>query len=690
MGRNKDLLIEIGTEELPPKALRSLSEAFARGVLDALNAAGLEVSGHAAFATPRRLAMIVHELPAQQAEQCLERRGPALAAAFGSDGSPTPAALGFARSCGVDIAALERLETDKGSWLVHRQRQPGRQSVDLIPGIVDTALAGLPIPKRMRWGDSDAEFVRPVHWLVLLYGEQLVPARIMGIEAGRHTRGHRFHCPDDLELTDPGDYVRLLSEQGHVLPDFDVRRQKIEAQVQAAAAALDGRAVIDPELLDEVTALVEWPVAVTGHFEARFLEVPQEALISTMQGNQKYFPVVDARGRLMPHFITISNIDSRDPSRVREGNERVIRPRFADAGFFWDQDRRVPLDSHLDALGLVVFQHRLGSLRDKTLRVERLAGWLAGAAGASPEQARRAARLSKCDLQTQMVFEFTELQGIMGRYYALHDGEPEAVALALEEQYLPRHAGDRLPSSAEGRVLALADRLDTLVGIFAIGQKPTGAKDPFGLRRAALGVMRILLEARLPLDLAELLQLAAAGYPGDVPAEAAVFEVLEYMLDRLRAHYLDQGIRPEVFEAVLAVRPTRPLDFDGRVRAVAHFLTLPEAESLVAAHKRIHNILRKRDDEPPDSVDTALMREPAEVQLHQALVALRDEVGAELDAGRYTEGLTALASLRVPVDAFFDTVMVMAEDAALRDNRLALLQQLSGLFLRVADLSRLA
>ncbi|MGM0676835.1 MAG: glycine--tRNA ligase subunit beta [Pseudomonadota bacterium] len=688
MSDTQDLLIEIGTEELPPKALRELRDAFARGVTQGLAEAGLEVGVCQAYAAPRRLAVWIKDVPPRQADQSMERRGPAVSAAFDAEGQPTRAAQGFAGSCGVPVSELERMETDKGAWLVHRHVEPGRETTELVPGVVESALAALPIPKRMRWGDGDAEFVRPVHWVILLLGDREIPATLLGVSAGRETRGHRFHHPEPLRVPEPAAYADLLAQQGHVLADFDTRRETIRSQVEQAAAELGGRAVLDEALLDEVTALVEWPVAVVGHFESRFLEVPQEALILTMQDNQKYFAVVDGQGRLMPHFITISNVDSREPERVREGNERVIRPRFADAEFFWKQDRQRPLESHLDGLRHVVFQQKLGSLHAKTLRVEQLAGYLAGQIGAPEAEARRAAHLCKCDLQTLMVYEFTELQGTMGRYYAQHDGEAASVARALEDQYLPRHAGDELPGEAVGRVLALADRLDTLVGIFAIGLKPTGAKDPFGLRRAALGVLRILVEAELPLDLEDLLQQAARGYGDAVPAMEAVPQVLDYVMERLRAYYHDRGIRPEVFDAVLSVRPTRPLDFDRRVRAVETFLGLPEAEPLAAAHKRIHNILRKVEGDLPEQVDPERLQEDAERALHERLEALWAPVSAHFDVGEYTQGLTELATLREPVDAFFDQVMVMAEDAALRDNRLALLNRLAGLFLRVADLSR--
>jgi glycyl-tRNA synthetase beta chain len=690
MTQTHDLLIEIGTEELPPKALKGLRDAFAEGVAGGLAEAGIGAVKVHAYAAPRRLAMLCRDVPAHQPDQAVERRGPALNAAFDDDGNPTRAAQGFAASCGVAVEDLERLETDKGAWLVHRQVQPGRAAAELIPGVVEAALAALPIPRRMRWGESDAEFVRPVHWVVLLLGEAVVDASILGVKAGRETRGHRFHHPGALYIAEPAAYAPLLQTEGRVMPDFEARREAIVGQVEAAAKQLGGRAIMEADLLDEVTALVEWPSAIAGHFETRFLEVPQEALISTMQDNQKYFPVVDGEGRLMPHFITVSNIESREPERVREGNERVIRPRFADAEFFWKQDRRQPLDSHLDALRHVVFQRRLGSLHDKTERIARLSTRLADLLGVDHGEAHRAAMLSKCDLQTHMVFEFTELQGIMGRYYAAHDGEPQDVARALEEQYLPRHAGDALPQTGIGRVLALADRLDTLVGIFAIGEKPTGAKDPYGLRRAALGVLRILVERELDLDLEALIRAASEGYAdSDIKAAQAVGPVFDYMMERLRAYYTDRGIGVDVFEAVLACRPLRPLDFDRRVRGVEHFRSLPEAGSLAAAHKRIHNILKKVEGALPERIDPARMTEDAERLLHERLEDLRAITLPLFSEGRYTEGLAALAALREPVDRFFDTVLVMAEDEAVRNNRLALLNNLSGLFLEVADMSRL-
>jgi glycyl-tRNA synthetase beta chain len=684
-----DLLIEIGTEELPPKALKTLRDAFRDGVLQSLKQAGLSHKGEEAFAAPRRLALLVHSVQSRQKDAEATRRGPAVTAAFDGDGKPTKAAEGFARSCGVSVDQLETEETDKGAWLVHRSLEKGQPAVDLIPGIVEQALAGLPIPKRMRWGAGEAEFVRPVHWVVLLFGDAIIDAEILGVRAGRETRGHRFHHPQALYLDEPAAYAPLLETEGKVVASFDARREAILAQVQEAAHGVKGRARIDEDLLDEVAALVEWPVAVTGRFEESFLEVPHEALISTMQDNQKYFPVVDDKGRLLPYFVTVANIESDDPDKIREGNERVIRPRFADAAFFWDQDRKQPLAEHRESLKSVVFQKKLGTLYDKSERVARLAEFIALEIGTEPDEARRAGELGKCDLMTQMVYEFPELQGIMGRYYARHDGEPKAVAEALDEQYMPRHAGDELPAGGVGQALALADRLDTLLGIFAIGQKPTGTKDPFGLRRAALGVLRILIEKRLDLDLEILLQHAARGLEGQVDAFGAVSETFDYVMERLKAYYQDRGVSAETFEAVHAVRPTRPLDFDHRIQAVAAFIQLPEAESLAAANKRIRNILKQVEGGVEGHIDSKLLKEPAEQALAEQVSQMHAEVDPLFDKGDYRAALTQLAGLREAVDRFFDDVMVMVEDEALKNNRIALLNGLGDLFLRAADLSRL-
>ncbi len=685
----RDLLIELGTEELPPKALRGLSEAFLDGMGQRLDEAGLVPDSARAFATPRRLALYFQALPERQQDRRVEKRGPAVAAAFDAEGKPTRAAEGFARSCGVTVDALQRRKTDKGEWLYFEQMQPGRLLAELLPPMIESALAALPIPRRMRWGDRDAEFVRPVHWLVLLLDDAVVPARILDLDSGRATRGHRFHAPEPIELAHARDYESVLEARGFVLADFERRRARIREQVEAEAARLDGVAHIDDALLDEVTALVEWPVAVSGRFDADFLEVPPEALVMTMQDNQKYFALFDQAGRLLPRFITIANIDSRDPSQVARGNERVIRPRFADARFFYDQDRKTPLSARLQSLESVVFQQRLGTLADKTLRIRRLAGALADVIGSDRLLAERAAELCKCDLMTDMVGEFPRLQGIMGRYYAQHDGEPEEVAQAIEQHYWPRHAGDRTPQVAAGQCVALADRIDTLLGIFAIGQKPSGVKDPFGLRRAALGVIRILIEHELPVDLVWLLDETAAALADRLDAADAREEVLDYVFDRLKGYYAEQGLRGDVVDAVLARRPTELLDLDRRVRAVAEFLGHEAAVALAAANKRIGNILKKLDFEPKRDIDCSLFAEAAEERLFEKLVAVERSAREQFEQGEYLRGLEELAALRPVVDTFFDDVMVMSDREEQKQNRVALLARLRAVFLRVADLSRI-
>ena len=693
MTGTRDLLVEIGTEELPPKALKRLSDAFGQGVVAGLDNAGLAHGGARFYATPRRLAVWIQAVAAVQPNKSLERRGPAVQAAFGDDGLPTRAALGFARSCGVEVEALDKLETDKGSWLVFRGEQPGQPSQALIPDIVRHALDQLPVPKRMRWGDFSAEFVRPVHWVVLLFGDEVIEADILGVTAGRETRGHRFHHPHAMYIGEARGYAPLLETGGHVVADFGDRRNAIRAQVEEAAAGLSGRAVIDEALLDEVTAMVEWPLAVVGDFERQFLDVPSEALISTMKGNQKYFHVVDAGGALMPHFITVSNIASRSPQLVRAGNERVVRPRLADAAFFWTQDRKTPLAGRQPALKNVVFQQKLGSLHAKSQRVATVAAAVNRTLGGDVDHARRAAALAKCDLLTEMVGEFPELQGIMGRYYARHDNEPEAVAVALDEQYMPRHAGDDLPQTPTGLALAIADKLDTLVGIFGIGQSPTGEKDPFALRRAALGVLRSIIENRLDtLDLQALLTTAVAAYDRALTEQRVAATVYDFMMDRLRAYYHEAGVTPDVFEAVLNLRPTRPYDFDQRVRAVSAFRALTEAESLAAANKRAHNILKQAQNAGnaiPKTVEPTLLQETAEKALAEQVAAVASRVAPQLAGFDYAAALHTMAGLRDSVDAFFDQVMVMVDDKALRGNRLALLHNLRQLFLQVADVSRL-
>ncbi len=683
------LLVEIGTEELPPKDLKHLSEAFATEIEKGFNAVELRPSGKQVYATPRRLAVIIQGLPKKQPDRNVERKGPSLIAAFDEEGNPTKAALGFARSCGVEVDTLEKLQTNKGAWLVHRDVQPGEYTSALAADVVRRALEALPIARRMRWGSADFEFVRPVHWVVLLLDEQVIEDEILGVKSGSSTKGHRFLHPGSLRLSTPSNYPSVLQQTGKVLPDFQQRRAVIQDQVEHCARELHGRALVDDSLLDEVTALVEWPQAIIGSFEERFLDIPPEVLVSTMQDHQKYFPVVNRNDDLLPYFVVVANVDSGDTNRIREGNERVIRPRFSDAEFFWQQDRKQTLADRRQALKSVVFQDKLGSLLDKSARLAELVTFIATELDANASQARRSAELSKCDLLTQMVNEFPSLQGVMGCYYARHDGETEEVAIALDEQYKPRQAGGVLPLTIVGQTLALCDRLDTLVGIFAIGQKPTGVKDPFGLRRASLGVLRILIECELNLDLEKMLDAAAQGFATQLHAERVVPEVFDYVTDRLKAYYLERGIAVDVFEAVQARRPTRPVDFDQRVRAIERFRKLPAAQSLTAANKRIRNILRQGGDNRLEIVDETKLELPAEQELYGCLGTLRDEVGTLYDSGEYEQALNRLSELREPVDRFFDEVMVMVEDELLRSNRMALLNQLSELFLRTGDLSRL-
>jgi glycyl-tRNA synthetase beta chain len=694
----RDFLVEIGTEELPPKALKKLSRAFGAGVEAGLKKQELAHQQVSLYAAPRRLAVLVNAVQEAQADKAIERRGPAVTASFGEDGCPTPAAEGFARSCGVAVEDLQTLETEQGAWLVFRTTQKGQPATALLADIVRNALDQLPIPKRMRWGDLDAEFVRPVHWVVMLFGDEVVDCEILSVIAGRETRGHRFHHPEPIYLGEPQAYAPLLETEGHVIADFQVRREAVRGQVLEAASTLGGEAMVDEDLLDEVTAMVEWPIVVSGQFDKRFLDVPAEALISTMKSNQKYFPIADKSGMLMPYFITVSNVDSKDMAKVREGNERVVTPRLADADFFWNQDRKHKLDSHLDRLNNVVFQKKLGTLYDKSERVAALAGGIAMALEGNRQHAERAAWLSKCDLMTEMVGEFPNLQGIMGCYYAQHDNEPEDVAIALDEQYLPRFAGDTLPETTTGQALAIADKLDTIVGIFGIGEHPTGNKDPFALRRAALGLLRIVIENQLSLDLKELIHKAGANFPADIwqtskgkaaKMDTVLKQAFDFMMDRLRAYYQDTGVAPDVFDAVLAVNPTQPYDFDRRVRAVTSFQQLPEAESLAAANKRISNILKQAKVTEAPMWDAELFKEPAEEALADKMVSIGYKITPLLERLDYEAAMKTLAKLREPVDEFFDNVMVMVEDEALRNNRLCLLGQMRSMFLGIADLSRL-
>ncbi|MCA0900161.1 MULTISPECIES: glycine--tRNA ligase subunit beta [Microbulbifer] len=688
----QDFLVELGTEELPPKALHKLMQAFADGIEQGLKDAELAYGEVNAFASPRRLAVSVSDLAEQQQDKQIEKHGPAVASAFDKDGNPTKAAQGFARGAGVSVDELARVQTDKGERLAFISEQKGAATQDLLGDIVSKSLAQLPIPKRMRWGARKEEFVRPVHWLIMLFGNQVVDAEVLGLKAGNTTRGHRFHCNRELTVASANDYVQQLRDPGFVIVDFATRKEMIREQVQAEANNVNGVAVIDDDLLDEVTALVEWPVALTGRFEKRFLEVPAEALISSMKEHQKYFHVVDEDGKLMPFFITVSNIESTDAKQVIEGNERVIRPRLADAAFFFETDKKTSLEARREKLKSIVFQQKLGTVYDKTERLAKLAAAIAEKLNGDAALAERAAKLCKSDLVTEMVFEFADMQGIAGYYYAENDGEQLDVAKAMYEQYMPKFAGDELPQTETGTIVALADRIDTLVGIFGIGQPPSGSRDPFALRRASLGVLRLLVEKNIDLDLRELLTLARDGYPRTALAEYdnVVEQTLAYMIERFRARYEDAGIKAEVFLAVSARKLSRPLDIDNRVKAVHSFSQLPEAEALAAANKRVSNILAKLDGPAPNEVDQALLEEDAEKALYLAVRDAADAVSPLYAEARFEEGLAGLSGLRDTVDAFFDGVMVMAEDEKLRNNRLALLAQLRGLFLEAADISLLA
>ncbi|MGO1502607.1 MAG: glycine--tRNA ligase subunit beta [Marinobacter sp.] len=686
----QDFLVELGVEELPSKALKPLSDAFTQGIAKGLEGAGIEFGKVEAFAAPRRLAVRIRDLADAQPDKPVEKRGPAVKAAFDDSGNPTRALTGFATSLGVTPDHLDTLETDKGAWLVYRTIEQGKPTVDLMPGLVERSLASLPIPKRMRWGAHRTEFVRPVHWLIMLFGNKVIDAPIMGLTPSNKTCGHRFHCPKTLIIPTPADYEVVLEQEGYVIADFAKRREQIRAGVSALAEAeAGGKAVINEDLLDEVTGLNEWPVPLMGRFDKRFLEVPAEALISSMEEHQKYFHVVDTNGDMLPLFITVANIESKDPSQVVSGNEKVIRPRLADAAFFYENDRKTRLEDRVERLKPIVFQEKLGSVYDKAVRVAALAKKIATAIGSDPALAERAAMLAKTDLVTEMVLEFSDLQGIMGQYYAADDGEPADVAKAMNEQYMPRFAKDSLPTTLTSCALAIADRLDSLVGLFGIGQPPSGTRDPFALRRASLGVLRIIVERELPLDLQTCCEWAEENYTG-LSAENTASSVVDYMLERFRAHYDDQGIGAEVYLAVHARRPTRPLDFDRRIKAVEAFRQLPEALALAGANKRVSNILAKQGgDSVGETIDSNLLQDAAEKALATQVEQQADKVLPLFEQGDYASALQSLASLQEPVDNFFNEVMVMADDEAVRDNRLALLNRLHNLFLRVADISLL-
>ncbi|MGR9044704.1 MAG: glycine--tRNA ligase subunit beta [Gammaproteobacteria bacterium] len=687
MTETRHLLFELGSEELPPKTLPTLSRALVNNVRNGLEEADLRYSHIKGYATPRRLAVFVEDLAVSQPDKTVEKRGPALKAAFTPDGTPSKAAEGFAASCGTTVDKLERLITDKGEWLAFNQNITGQATEVLIPEIIRKSIQALPIAKRMRWGDSATEFVRPVHWAVLLFGGQVIKTDILGLETGTETRGHRFHAPQPISVDAPEHYQELLLKQGKIIVDFEQRKEQIRSAAQNAAATLGGIAHIEEDLLEEITSLNEWPVPITGHFDPRFLELPAEVLITTMQTNQKYFPVKKADGALSAHFITFSNIESTNPLSIQKGNERVIVPRLSDAEFFWKQDRKHSLEERVESLGTIVFQKTLGTLADKTHRVKQLADYIAAQLDADVHLARRAALLAKADLMTEMVGEFTNLQGIMGRYYALADNEPNEVAWAIEEQYYPRQSGSPTPESTTGQILSLAEKIDTLTGIFSAGLIPTGDKDPYALRRAALGTLRIIIERRLGLDLVACVDFALEQFEHEFDRTRTRQRVLDFIFERLKGYCLDKGYGPDEFDAVIAVAPAEPLDFMQRLDAVKTFRQLPEAESLASANKRIRNILKKAESEPSAALDKLSQAE--ELVLLTAANQSAIDIQPMLQHRDYRATLKRLAQLKEPVDAFFDHVMVLCDDPVLRAHRLNLLNMLSEQFLTCADISRL-
>ncbi len=684
----QDFLVELGTEELPPKALLKLSNAFRAGVVEGLKQESLDHGAVQSFATPRRLAVLVTALDAKQADRLNEKIGPATKAAFGADGKATPAATGFAKSCGVDVSDLTRIEKDGIEKLAFSSAVPGKRTTELLPSIVDAALAKLPIPKRMRWGSSRNEFVRPVHWLVMLFGEELVPTNLLGVDSGAYSFGHRFHHADRIQISKASEYEALMLDPGNVVADFAKRKELIREAILAEGEKIGATTVVDDSLLEEVTSLVEFPVALTGKFDETFLEVPSEALILAMKSHQKCFYLVNAEQQLLPFFVTVSNIRSEDPSQVIEGNERVIRPRLADARFFFETDKQSSLESRLEALKKVVFQEKLGTVYERSLRVARLAKFIAAQSGVNEAQSERAALLSKCDLVTSMVGEFADLQGLMGSYYATNDGEDDAVAQAINEQYMPRYAGDSLPASAVGSVLAIADKLDSIVGLFAIGQPPTGSKDPFALRRSAIGVLRIIVEKKLDLDLMLCIEESLRGFDSLELEKGTEVRVFEFMLERFRSWYADEGISAHVFQSVMELRPRRPYDFAKRIEAVSSFAQLDESAALAAANKRVSNLLDKVDANTRSTpVDEQLFDSDAERLLYSQLCDKELSTVSLFEAGDYTAGLAELAQLKATVDGFFDDVLVMCEDKSVQINRIALLQRLRNIFLKVADIS---
>jgi glycyl-tRNA synthetase beta chain len=688
MSNLEDFLLEIHTEELPPKSLVTLAQALLSEMEKQLQKANLAFSASEYYATPRRLAVLIKNLEVEQSAQVIERKGPALSAAFDANGKPTPACLGFARSCGVEPEALMTIKAQNGEWVGYKETVAGKASAELLPAMIQSSLSALPIPKRMRWGNSEDTFIRPVHAVIALLGNKVVNTTLLGCSASHFTYGHRFHYPQAIKINHPQEYVTTLADKAYVIADFAARRKIIREQAEAVVKSnlqQAAQVLFDDKLLDEVTGIVEWPVAIFGSFDSRFLSVPTPVLISAMQDHQRYFPVVDQQGKLLPYFAAISNIASQDIPRVVAGNERVLRARLSDASFFFETDKKKKLADRVEALKGIIFQAKLGTLQDKTQRLIKLLEFMQADASVI-----RAALLCKADLTSEMVGEFPELQGVMGYYYAKHDGETEVVAQAIVDHYKPRFSGDILPTEKSGCLLALADRIDTLVGIFGINQIPTGDKDPFGLRRAAIGVLRILIEKEMDIDLGTLLNYAASCF-GNLENKEVVPQLLKFMQDRLKSLVQEQGYTSDVFAAVAALNITRPYDMYQRIKAVQSFKQLPDAESLAMANKRVSNILTQcQKTISMKAIDVSLLSDDAEKTLVSSMAEQESSIAPLYQGANYVEVLSHLAHLRGPVDKFFDQVLVMVDDKKLRENRLLILQQLRSLFLQVADIAFLA
>ncbi|MBT7410392.1 MAG: glycine--tRNA ligase subunit beta [Methylococcales bacterium] len=689
MTTKQDFLIEIGTEELPPKSLEKLSQAFGKKILELLDKNQLNYTTSKNYASPRRLAVVISDLDIQQQDQQIERKGPSVKAGFDKDGQPTKAALGFAKSCGVEISDLIKVETKKGEWLIFKTTQKGQKCNEILPELIKQSLQSLPIAKRMRWGSLTDEFVRPIHWITAIHGNEVLNFNLYNLQSSNITQGHRFHHPENIVINKANDYETVLKTKGFVIADLETRKNDIKNQVEALAKSVNGKAILDENLLQEVTGLVEWPIAILGEFDTEFLQVPKEVLISSMQSHQKYFAVVNKDNNIMPYFITIANIDSKDHNVIKEGNEKVIRPRLADAVFFWERDKKIKLSERVDQLKNVIFQKQLGSIYDKSCRIKTLSFAMADILDCNKEDVERAAMLCKTDLMTEMVGEFPDLQGIMGQYYAHCNDEKQSVSIAMNEQYQPRFSGDILPESSIGQIISIADKVDTIAGIFSTGKKPTGDKDPFGLRRASIGVIRILIEKKLDINIDELIKHSCKNFDNLSENKTLETEVYNYISDRLTGYFLDCGFSIDVIDAVISSRKLTILDdTHNRLIAVRDFIKQAESVSLISANKRIRNILKK-SDAVESTIDEKLLQDTHEINLVKKLNEITTLVNNCTINLEYNKSLTILSELKITADDFFNNVMVMADDEKIKFNRLAILNNIQNLFLQIADLSKL-